>query len=188
MSAASDPVAALLLAAGSSRRFGGDKRLHPIDGCPMIARAAARYVEHFQTLFVVLRAGDEAVAALLEPLGTVPVFARDAQEGMGRSLAAGIEAVGERTHVVVGLADMPFVAAGTLRRLRAMLGPGRIVRPMHRGMPGHPVGFSQDYLGELRQLRGDRGAKDVIARHPDALVQWWEADPGVVHDIDVPPP
>ena len=183
-----DPVAALLLAAGFSRRFGADKRLHPVDGRPMIARAAARYLEQFQTLFAVLRPGDEAIGALLEPLGAVPVFAREAAQGMGRSLAAGIEAIGERAHVVVGLADMPFVAAGTLRRLRGMLGPGRIVRPMYRGAPGHPVGFSQDYFGELRQLRGDRGAKEVVARHPDALVQWWEADSGVVRDIDVPPP
>ena len=185
---APETVAALLLAAGFSRRFGTDKRLHLIDGEPMIARTVARYAERFKALFVVLRSGEEALAEVVAPLGARAVFAADARAGMGRSLAAGIDAVADREHAVVGLADMPFVTADTLARLRAMLGPGRIVRPVHRGTPGHPVGFARDFFEELKQLQGDRGAKDLIAQNPDALAQWWSADPGVVHDIDASPP
>lgn len=186
--AAADGVAAVLLAAGEARRFGADKRRHTIDGEPMIARAVARYAAEFAALHVVLRPGDEAIADLIAPWQPRIVVAAHASEGMGHSLAAGVRALGECEQVVVALADMPFVAAETLRRLRAMMGPGRIARPMYRGVPGHPVAFSEVFLDELMALKGDQGARDVIRAHPDALVQWWVEDAGVVQDVDVPPP
>lgn len=184
---AGGPVPAIVLAAGVGRRFGADKRRHAIGGEPMVARTVARYAEVFQEVILVLRPGDEAIAELVAPWRPEITYARRAGEGMGSSLAAGVRAAGPREHVVIALADMPFVAAATLRRLCGMLGPGRIVRPMHRGAPGHPVGFAQVFLDDLKALRGDAGARDIIRAHPDTLVQWWAEDPGVVADIDVAP-
>ena len=115
------------------------------------------------------------------------VIAEDARQGMGRSLAAGAHAARGHPHVFVGLADMPFVAADTLRRLRALAGPGRIVRPMCRGATGHPVGFAEDYFEALPGLRGDQGAREVIAVHQRAVVTLWTEDLGVTRDVDVPP-
>ena len=169
-----------------SRRFGGDKRFHPIDGTPMLARTAARYAEVFPNVLVVVAPGDDDAAALVRPRCDV-VVAEDAREGMGRSLAAGVAAARGHAHVFVGLADMPFVEATTLRRLRSLAGPGRIVRPMFRSRPGHPVGFAEDHFEALSRLRGDEGAREVVAANPRALVTLWTDDPGVTHDIDQPP-
>ena len=170
-----------------SRRFGGDKRFHPIDGTPMLARTAARYVEAFADVLVVVAPGDDDAATLVRPLGCAVVVAEDAREGMGRSLAAGIAAAPGHAHAFVALADMPFIEAATLRRLRGLVGPGRIVRPMFRGRPGHPVGFAEDHFEALSRLRGDEGAREVVAANPRALVTLWTDDTGVTRDIDEPP-
>ena len=131
--------------------------------------------------------GDDDAAALVRPLGCVVVVAEDAREGMGRSLAAGVAAALGHAHVFVGLADMPFVEAATLHHLRSLAGPGRIVRPMCRGRPGHPVGFAEDHFNALSRLRGDEGAREVVAANPRALVTLWTGDAGVTRDIDRPP-
>lgn len=153
----------------------------------MLARTAGRYAEVFADVLVVVAPGDDDAAALVRPLGCAVVVAEDAREGMGRSLAAGIEAARGHAHAFVALADMPFVAAATLRRLQPLAGPGRIVRPMFRGQPGHPVGFAEDHFDALSRLRGDEGAREVVAANPRALVTLWTGDAGVTRDIDEPP-
>ena len=153
----------------------------------MLARTAARYAEVFARLVVVVGPDDDAAAALIAPFEATVVVASDAREGMGRSLAAGVAVARDCAHVFVGLADMPFVTPMTLRRLRTLTGPGRIVRPTCRGQAGHPVGFAQEYFEALGQLRGDQGARAVIDAHPHALVTLWTDDTGVTRDIDGPP-
>ena len=179
-------AAAVLLAAGASRRFGTDKRLHSLDGTPMVVRTAELYATSFSKLYIVLKQDDEAVARLVEPLKPAIVIAEDAAKGMGRSLAAGISAAAGHPFVFVALADMPFVQASTLRQLRDLAAPGCIVRPLYRGTPGHPVGFAADYFEALGQLKGDQGAREVIRRHSRSLVQFWTDDAGVVRDVDRP--
>ena len=179
-------TAAILLAAGASRRFGTDKRLHRLDGTAMVVRTAARYAETFNTLFVVTRKDDDAVARLVEPLEPTIVIAEQAAQGMGRSLAAGVAAAASHPFVFIALADMPFAQPATLRGLLELAAPGCIVRPLYKGTPGHPVGFAQDYYEALTQLEGDQGAREVIRRHSRSLVQLWTDDAGVVKDIDRP--
>ena len=180
-------AAAVLLAAGESRRFGTDKRLHRLEGTPMVLRTAERYTETFSKLFVVLKEDDEAVARLVEPLDPTIVIAHDAAQGMGRSLAAGIAAAADHPFVFIALADMPFAQAATLRELLELAAPGCIVRPLHKGTPGHPVGFAEEYFESLGQLEGDQGAREVIRHHSRSLVQLWTDDAGVVRDVDRPP-
>ena len=179
-------AAAVLLAAGASRRFGSDKRLHRLDGAPMLMRTAECYRETFGKLFVVLREDDEAVAKLVEPLEPTIVIAAEAAEGMGRSLAAGVAAAAEHPFVFIALADMPFIQSATLRQLLELAAPGCIVRPLYRGTPGHPVGFAEEHFDALKQLQGDQGAREVIRRHARSLVQLWTDDAGVVRDVDRP--
>ena len=153
----------------------------------MLVRTATRYAEVFANLFVVVGPGDDAAATLLSPVSCTVVVAEHARQGMGRSLAAGAGAARGHSHAFVGLADMPFVECDTLRRLRSLAGPGRIVRPMCRGQAGHPVGFAEDYFGALARLPGDQGAREVIAANRLALVTLWTQDTGVTRDIDRPP-
>lgn len=181
-------IAGLILAAGASRRFGADKRLHEIDGRAMLARTVGRYREVLARVVVTLRPGEPAIARLVADAGGEPVPAPDADAGQARSLAAGIAAVTDADAAIVGLGDMPFVTARTLEAIRAGLAanPGRVIRPHCGGRPGNPVGFPSALFGELMAIDGDRGARDLLEARPERVLALAVDDPGVLRDVDRP--
>jgi molybdenum cofactor cytidylyltransferase len=86
---------------------------------------------------------------------------------------------------VVGLADMPFLRAETVRTVAKALSEGAsIAAPSYRGERGHPVGFARRFLDELSALRGDAGAREILAKHPDWITLLEVDDPGVLRDVD----
>lgn len=182
-------IGAVVLAAGESRRFGSDKRFHPVDGVPMLARTLGVYREAFAEVAAVVRPGETAAAALVEAAGCRVVFAADAAAGQSRSLAAGVAAMAACDGLIIGLGDMPWVMPATLRALAAELAnaaPGCIVRPQRRGRPGNPIGFPAALYAELRAIDGDQGARDLVAQHePTRLVA--VDDAGIHRDLDRPP-
>lgn len=157
----------------------------------MLSATIAVYLRAFEDVVVVLRPEDTALARDLKAefprLGIVE--SPDAASGMGHSLAAGIHALDGWSYVFVGLGDMPFVEEHTLRALRERIEVAdvpAIVQPTFERTPGHPVGFHAAYFKELGRLRGDAGARAVLARHPDRLIRVETADQGVVRDLDHP--
>ncbi len=181
------PIAALILAAGSARRFGSDKRLYPIDGVPMLARTLGVYRSVFAEVGVVIRPGEPAIATLVEEGAGRVIEAPDAALGQSRSLAAGVQAMRRAAGLFVGLGDMPFVAASTLRHLvRSMRAQrDRIVRPRYDAHPGNPIGFPRSSFEALLRIEGDQGAREIVAASDVWFVD--VPDPGVVKDIDRAP-
>ena len=179
---------ALILAAGSARRFGGDKRLFPIDGVPMLSRTLEAYRAVFDAVAVVIRPREPRIADIVRTAGAHIVEAPDAVRGQSRSLAAGVAALGEVPGFVVGLGDMPFVAPATLRAIVDEMSayPEHIVRPRHAGQPGNPVGFPAHACAALAGIEGDTGARDVIAAS-DRIRFVAVDDAGILTDVDRPP-
>lgn len=179
-------IVGVLLAAGASRRFGGEKLLAPLgDSCVGIlaARALRPAVDR---AVAVVRPEDEKLARLLEGEGFVPLPFAGAARGMGASLAFGVAAAADADGWLVALGDMPFLGATTVARVaeRLRLGSERIVAPRFRGRRGHPVGFRRDLLPELLALDGDRGARSLLADHV-AEVSFLECDDeGILLDVD----
>jgi len=189
---------ALVIAAGFSRRFGSDKRLYTLrSGRSMLQAALAPYLEVFRSVAVVVRATDSEVARHLlsgaGPRRPIIVTTQHAERGMSASLADGVRSLADWDYVFIGLGDMPFLRADSLRTLDARMREARrdaiarIVVPMHDDRQGHPVGFSREFFAELIALEGDQGAKRVIVAHPDAVMRVAVDDPGVVEDLDQPP-
>ena len=180
-------IAALVLAAGAARRFGSDKRLHPIDGQPMLAHTLALYREVLGDVAAVVRPDEPAVAAVAVAANCRVIEAADAALGMSRSLAAGVAAMRHTRGLLIGLADMPFVRPNTLRTLVAAMQshPQRIVRPTHNRRPGNPVGFPPSHFDALTRLKGDAGARDILVGRTDVLAVPVD-DVGVLRDVDQP--
>lgn len=180
-------VVALLLAAGSSRRFGGDKLRAPWRGKPLVehalgALAACPGID--ETLLVVRP--DTPPAAARPGVRLVP----NAQwaEGMGTSLRAGVAASAEDTAAwVVALADMPGVTPALVASLVARWAAARerIVVPVHGGRRGHPVILPARFRDELLALGGDTGARHVLRAHPEAVEEVPVDDPAVLLDVDL---
>ena len=180
------PIAALILAAGASRRFGSDKRLHEVGGKPLLAHTLARYGEVFENVGVTLRPGEGEIERLVTAAGALPIAAPDAHLGQGRSLARGVAALAGSDGLVIGLGDMPFVRADSLVAIARALtkGPAQVVRPRCNGEPGNPIGFAPTMYDALTRIRGDRGARDLLRSRPE-LTEYVELeDIGVLRDVD----
>jgi molybdenum cofactor cytidylyltransferase len=106
---------------------------------------------------------------------------------MGASLAFAVQCAMSSAGWIVALADMPWIAASTSRRIAESLQAGApIAAPRWQGRQGHPVGFSGLYRDELIRLGGDRGAKALLRQHHRELRLVDCDDPGILLDIDEP--
>lgn len=186
-------MAAVLLAAGSSTRFGALKQLAPIEGVPMLAHAVRELLATtVDTLVVVLGHEGKAVRKGLEPYvdDTRIRFVNNprAAEGMSGSIATGVRAVADSDGVLIALGDMPEIRAATISLLLDVFRatPFGIVAPTLSGTRGHPVLFDRRYFDALQHLKGDRGATPVLRLHAADLLTVAVDDPGVLRDVDLP--
>jgi len=182
-------VVAILLAAGSATRFGSDKLLHCLPHEVPIAIQAAR---HLRVVFegnvlAVVRPDANALSDLLGKEGCKVLVCENAAEGMGASLACAVRAVRDAEGFVVALADMPFIRSSTIAAVRdALVAGAPMVAPYFRARRGHPVGIAAKFRQELEALKGDEGARKVVAANEKSLLKIPVGDPGVLRDIDTP--
>lgn len=178
----------LLLAAGQGRRFdpdGADNKLLAAlpdrDDCVVVA--AARSLLAVLPVVAVVNALDGAVAQQLAALGCELVLCSDADVGMSASLMCGIRHRQDAAGWIVALGDMPYVLPSTHAGLLAALKDGvGIAVPTWQGQRGNPVAFAQRHREALLQLRGDRGARQLLQDYP--VNEMPVNDTGIHRDID----
>jgi molybdenum cofactor cytidylyltransferase len=179
---------AIVLAAGSSMRFGSPKQLVRIDGQSLIQRAVAHVTDLLGAAVTIVLGAHAAEVAETLPSGTASVLInRNWQEGLGSSIRIGVQRLpGAYEGVMLVLADQPLVSTETLRRLIAAWRrqPRQIVASSHSGATGEPVIFPRWCFGDLMRLRGDQGAHIVIHRYADHVVRL--PHPEAAIDIDFP--
>lgn len=189
---------AIVLAAGRSIRFGSDKRLYPVAGQPMLQRAVAVVRPAVGAVLVVLRADDQGARESLlgcfaQDARVQPLWLPDPERGLGANLARAVAVLPPACDgVLVMLADLPYVQPATVQAVIDHAEPARIVVPVcpvegGSWQRGHPVWFARHFFPALQTLAGDRGARDVLAQHPDAVVECRVPDSGITRDIDTHP-
>src|SRR5258706_4362094 len=157
-------IRGILLAAGYSKRFGSNKLLQtlpagtPEAGTPIGLAAARHLLEALPESIAVVRPRAQKLAKLLGDAGCNTVVCKNASEGMGTSLAAGVRATADADGWIVALADMPFIRPETIRIVTKALQEGAaIAAPSFHGVRGHPVGFARRVPVEPSSPRwGDR--------------------------------
>ena len=149
---------------------------------------AARHLKmELERVVAVVRPGSAELADALEKEGCEVVVCENAAEGMGASLACAARQAGEAGGYLVALGDMPFVRRTTIAAVRDALAAGApLAAPYWRARRGHPVALSKKFLKQLLALKGDVGAKKLVAENESALVKIPVGDPGVIRDIDTP--
>ncbi len=164
-------IASIILAGGASSRMGRPKMLLPVGDRTMLAAAVAPHLEAVNGPVVVVLGKDSrrlrAEAGLpLDPRLHV-VVNRRWREGMSSSLRRGLEVCRGADAVLVALGDQPGVTADRVARIVAAWEPGvpLVVPVVSASRTGHPVLFAQCLWEELRGLRGDVGAREVVRRH-----------------------
>lgn len=157
-------IAALILAAGGSRRLGRPKQLLPYGSGVLLdaALATARSSGFDQALVAVGGAADE-VRVAVDTRGFDLVDNRQFGEGCSSSIAAALPALHPDTDVLVLLlGDQPGVSVETVRRLVEGRGDHEIAVCRYDDGIGHPFAFARAVFPQLAALHGDKGVWRLI--------------------------
>jgi CTP:molybdopterin cytidylyltransferase MocA len=186
-------VAAIVLAAGESRRMGRAKALLDWGGKPLLQHQIDELTSAGCAPIVVVlgHEADRIAAAVRCDGGCRVVRNRDYASGRASSLRAGAEALPDNAAaVVVASVDTP-VRGATVRALievwKGRPGPDAIIVPRHAGRNGHPSLFDGALLTELRAVREEsQGLRAVRRAHADATTFLDIDDPLVTLNLNTP--
>lgn len=185
-------IAAIVLAAGQSRRMGKvNKLLAPVAGKPMVAHVVdSLTASQARPLAVVTGHDYAAVEAVLPENGFTVTHNPDYASGLSSSLRRGLAALPDDIDgVLVCLGDMPRVSPAIVNRLIAAFNPleGRaICVPTWQGKRGNPVLFARRFFPEMQDIAGDSGARALIGEHGDVVCEVPMDDDAVLFDVDTP--
>ena len=165
-------VGCVLMAAGSSVRFGANKLLAEFRGTPLIRLALAAIPRESLDAVVVVTQFDEA-AAPAKALGFRVIRNPAPERGVSHTVYLGTDALANQCDgIVYQVADQPLLRRETVSALVSVFrqNPERIIVPFADGHRGNPCIFPKALFPELLTLSGDRGGSQVIRRHPELLL------------------
>ena len=188
----SNKIAALVLAAGQSRRMGKtNKLLAPVDGAPMVIRVVDAALASGAAPVVVVTGheADQVKEALTGKNVTIHNNP-DYTAGLSTSLRIGLKALpGDVDGALVCLGDMPRVTAKHLGKLIAAFDPDEdraICVPTKDGKRGNPVLWSTRFFPEMEQITGDVGARHIIGENVELVCEVPMEDDAIFLDLDTP--
>ena len=186
------PIAAVVLAAGQSRRMGPHNKLVlPLGGKPLVRRMVETILAARPAQVVVVTGHEPAmVAAAVAGLPVTVVHNPLYRDGLSTSLKAGLAAVTpDMLGAMICLADMPSLTPAHLRGLMAGFDPagGKAIGvPTHTGKRGNPVLWARELFGQMQDIAGDVGAKALIGANESLVYEVEFEDTAVLTDLDTP--
>lgn len=183
--------AAVLLAAGLSRRMGGRNKLLAEAGGEAMARRCARVLlDSGLEVVAVTGHAREAVEAALAGLDVRLVFNPDYRAGQRASVRAGLAAVaGAGDAVLVALADQPFLTPGDIEALLDAYRRSRrdsFLVPYYRGRRGNPVVMPAALAEEITARPEADGQGPLTDLFPDRVERFEAPNDHYIRDIDTP--
>lgn len=182
-------VAAIVLAAGESKRMGSPKALLSFNGKTFIRGVVDLLTAGgLSPIVVVLDAYAEQIQNDVERLKVLVTINHGYRTGQLSSLQQGLECM--RRHNVTGVlvfpVDHPAVKAETLKAIldRFVSTRAPIVVPTYKGRRGHPVVFSSALFDELMNAPAEMGARAVVWQHAKDVVEVATDDCGIMQNID----
>lgn len=179
-----NPIGAIVLAAGFSSRFGSSKLLAQLStGKSVFQQTVEKIAEALPGPLVVTR--PEMVAPLQKLAPGVSILSFEhAEQGMGATLAFAAQYIDDWGGCLVCLGDMPFIESSTYRDVSGRVSADTIITPTFDSKMGNPVAFGSKYFADLKALTGDSGGRKLTRMYPQAVRELQVADPGILQDID----
>ena len=178
-------IGGLVLAAGAATRFGAPKQLAELDGMPLLEHVLrAMTATPVSRVVVVLGSAAEEIAAGVNLHGADALVCSRWDEGQSASLACGLAELATCEAVVVTLGDQPRVSPDAIRRVIASRNGAAAVRATYGGKPGHPVLLERELFEALRNVTGDKGARNLLMSVPVLDIPC--DDLGGGEDVDTP--
>lgn len=182
-------VAAIILAAGESRRMGTPKALLAIRGKSFLRHIVDVYqASKVENIIVVGRPDAAEIEKELHGLEVAIAVNKNPDAGQLSSVVVGLNAARslKAAAILMHPVDHPDVSVGSVRKILDKFHQvqASIVVPTCRGTRGHPVLFSARLFDELEHAPPDIGVRAVVWAHQMEVVEVETGDRGVIRDID----
>ena len=181
-------IAAILLAAGRSRRMGAFKPLLPFGDKTVIEQCIANLTgAGIQNITVVVGHRADEIREQLKDCEITFALNPDPESEMSVSIARGVEQVDEQAKaIVIALVDHPAIAPAVIRLLidEWRNGHGKLFQPEYNGRGGHPVLIDLAYRDELLSLDPQLGLRAFFDRHRAERRRLPVNSPYVARDMD----
>ena len=182
-------IAAIILAAGQSRRMGTQKLLLPIRGTAMIAHITDQVLRSAVEHTIIVTSDDPRIPAALAGRAVHIITNPDSNGDMLSSIRCGLRALPAACDaVLLVLGDQPGVSPEIINPLIAAFGqtPHTILVPTYAGQRGHPLLFSTCHRDEILTSFGDEGLRGLLRAHADQLRELPLPHAEILTDIDRP--
>jgi len=183
-------IVSILLAAGRSLRMGQTKQLLPFANSTVLEQTIDRHLaSNTDKLIVVLGYHAEKIKRIIASRPIEIITNTNYEMGMSTSIIAALKSLNTKTEaILIGLGDQPLIESRTINMLideyrRQQKG---IIVPIYQKKRGHPIIMNIKYKKELSEMTDDIGARGIIRRHPDDVMEIPVTDEGVCIDIDTP--
>tara|TARA_B100000925_G_scaffold269486_1_gene231331 strand:+ start:1569 stop:2126 length:558 start_codon:yes stop_codon:yes gene_type:complete len=172
---------------------GDDKLLKNIHGVPQIERILKEALKLKLPIFVTIPASNTKRKFVISRTNAIIIEVQDSKLGMGQSIADGIKEITETFDFLsLGIcpSDLPDLTVGSLKKLIDYFAksPEMICRPVNYGSNkfGHPVIFPKKYFKELKMIKGDKGAQNIIKSNEKNFNAYETNDETYFMDLDTP--
>lgn len=181
-------LAGIVLAAGTSTRFGADnKLLAGYDGRPMVRSVVeAGLATDLDPVIIVTGHDADGVREALSGLDVVYAHNAEFATGQAGSLKTGIVAVPQScAGAMILLADMPDVSAEIINQLSdAFADEDFIIVPQHKGVRGNPVILGRGSFADAETTSGDEGARGLLTGDNVRMIEVYSD--AILRDFDTP--
>jgi len=186
------PVAAIVLAAGQSRRMGARNKLHlPVDGVPLLrGTVQTLQASELGEIIVVLGYESQSTHSLLDGLLVRSVYNETYLSGQMTSVHCGLSALKkESSGVLIALGDQPAL---TVIEINFLIDAyhnrknAEVVIPTFRGTRGNPIVMSPRCRSDIISGKRNLGCRKFIENNPDLVEMVEMPGSSVIIDLDTP--
>ena len=186
------PTAGIVLAAGTSTRFGTFKLLQPLGDKFLLEWVLDTCLDSkLERIFLVLGYKQDEITRALAHTIKHPrlsiVYNSNYQNGQSTSLRAGLNEIkGFFPSVMFILGDQPLIDNRTLNAIleRYWHSPKSICAPFFNNRRGNPVIFSEKFYSQIERIGGDKGAREIIEHNAKDVLRIDLNQPSFFYDVD----
>lgn len=178
-------VSAILLAAGSGTRFGGNKLLADYQGKPLFEHTLQKVCKlPFHQVILVTQYPE--LAARVGELPVHAVMNPDPRRGISSSIRLGLAQCQPCDGMMFFVCDQPHLRIETIQAMLCIFqeAPHQILSASYGDRRGNPVIFPYSFYEELLQLEGEQGGSLVLQHHAESVRYVQVSHPSELFDID----
>jgi molybdenum cofactor cytidylyltransferase len=186
-------IALIILAAGKSTRFPGNKLLAKINGESMIKKIVRTALNSkVNRILIVTGYEAEKIKQQIKEIEDERVqiaYNPKYEEGQSSSVKTGVkQVIGKVDAIMIHPADVPFITPEDIDRLIEVyeITNAATIVASHRGRHGHPILFSSKLFSEIMQITEEKhGLKELVEKYREEIVEV-ESSQYTIIDIDTP--